>query len=494
MTCPEIRIRVLNPAKPNAAGSFVLYWMTATRRTRDNFALDRAIDWCVRLGKPLIILEGLRADYRHASDRHHAFVLDGMFDNARSVRGAAVRYAAYVEPEPGAGRGLLRELGRHAAVIVADRYPTFFHPAMTAALARGVEIRVEDVDSLGLFPLECAEGAFVSAYHFRRFLQKRVREYLAQPATTDPFDGRELVRPVDLPSSVLARWPEAALDDREGSRQGIARLPIDHAVPPTAALGGAAAAELALERFLAAGLPRYADDRSHPDDDIDSRLSPYLHFGHIASRRILDAIFETEDWDAARLADKVDGARAGFWGLGPNAEAFVDQLVTWRELGQIFAARRPDHESYAALPEWSRRTLAKHAADPRRPSYELATLESATTHDEVWNAAQRQLVGEGRLHNYMRMLWGKKILEWSPHPEEAHRRLVHLNDKYALDGRDPNSYSGIGWCLGLFDRPWAPERPIYGTVRYMSSDNTKRKLRVKNYLERWRDPRSRQKT
>jgi deoxyribodipyrimidine photo-lyase len=167
------------------------------------------------------------------------------------------------------------------------------------------------------------------------------------------------------------------------------------------------------------------------------------------------------------------------------AEAFCDQLVTWRELGFNFCARREDHLSYGSLPEWARRTLEAHAGDVRAPRYTREQLEQAATGDPLWNAAQRQLVREGRIHTYLRMLWGKKILEWSASPPEALETLIALNDRWALDGRDPNSDSGIGWVLGRYDRPWAPERPIFGTVRYMSSANTARKYRVRGYLERY---------
>ena len=168
-----------------------------------------------------------------------------------------------------------------------------------------------------------------------------------------------------------------------------------------------------------------------------------------------------------------------------GAERFLDQLITWRELGYNMCSKRKDYADFDSLPEWARETLQKHAPDPRPHVYSMADFEAARTSDPLWNAAQRQLVREGRIQNYLRMVWGKKILEWSPSPREALAIMIELNDKYALDGRDPNSYSGIFWTLGRYDRPWAPERPIFGKVRYMSSRNTERKLRLRNYLERY---------
>ena len=174
---------------------------------------------------------------------------------------------------------------------------------------------------------------------------------------------------------------------------------------------------------------------------------------------------------------------------GANAEQFLDQFVTWRELGYNFSSHRPgDYDSFESLPDWALETLATHARDERAVIYTLKDFASARTHDALWNAAQRQLVSEGRIHNYMRMVWGKKILEWSRTPEEALEIMIELNNRYGLDGRNPNSYSGIFWCLGRYDRPWGPERPIFGKVRYMSSENTARKLHVKEYLEKYGPP------
>jgi deoxyribodipyrimidine photo-lyase len=237
----------------------------------------------------------------------------------------------------------------------------------------------------------------------------------------------------------------------------IDALPIDHTVAPVPYAGGSIAARRALAEFVAHKLARYAD-RNHPDADASSGLSPYLHFGHIAPQEIL-----------ARIDD----------------EGFLDELLTWRELGFNFCFHHPRHDRLTALPAWAQATLARHAKDPRPERYTLADLERAATADPVWNAALRQLLAEGRIHNYLRMLWGKQILEWSASPKQALATMIELNNKYAVDGRDPNSYHGILWTLGLFDRPWGPERPIFGLVRYMSSAATVKKLRMKQYLARY---------
>ncbi|MEZ4468400.1 MAG: hypothetical protein R3F43_29185 [bacterium] len=226
-------------------------------------------------------------------------------------------------------------------------------------------------------------------------------------------------------------------------------------------------------------------ERSHPDADAASGLSPWLHFGHLSPIAVVAGIFDAEGWHPGRLG-KVTGARAGWWGLSATAEAFLDELVTWREVGFGFCYHRPDdYFAFDSLPDWARATLTEHAVDPRPVVYDRATLEAARTHDPLWNAAQTELVRTGRMQNYLRMLWGKKVLEWSRTPAEALDTLIELNNRYALDGRDPNSYSGIFWTLGRFDRPWGPTRPIFGTIRYMSSESTARKLKLKGYLARF---------
>jgi deoxyribodipyrimidine photo-lyase len=263
------------------------------------------------------------------------------------------------------------------------------------------------------------------------------------------------------------------------------RLPIDHGVPPAPLPGGSQAAQRTLREFLDRKLARYADQRNQPEDDVASGLSPYLHAGHISVHDVFCQTAARDDWHPARVTGRATGSAEGWWGASRPVESFLDELVTWREIGFNMCAQQEDYDQYDALPAWARETLDKHRRDPREHVYSLDQFEAAETHDPLWNAAQRQLRREGKIHNYLRMLWGKKILEWSRQPEDALQILIELNNKYALDGRDPNSYSGIFWCLGRYDRPWGPERPVFGTVRYMSSENTARKVRVRAYLARY---------
>lgn len=481
---PEIRVTPSNDAPVRPERDYVLYWMTSARRTRYNFGLQYALEQAAALRRPLIVLEALRVAYPWASARMHRFVLDGMLDNRARLEGARVAYYPYVEPSPGAGAGLLEALAARAARVVADELPCSFLPRMLRAAAGRLDVRLDRVDSNGLLPLRATEAAFPTAHAFRRHLHRALPDHLRHPPLADPL--QHLGLPVaPIPPEILARWPaasDALLADAPGA---LLALPVDHSVKPTGQRGGAAAGQVALARFVQERLDRYGEDRNEPGRDGASGLSPWLHFGQIAAHEVFDAVANREAWHFARLAPKPSGSRQGWWGMSPAAESFLDELVTWRELGYVFCHHRPDHERYESLPEWAQQVLAAHAADPRPQVYTAAELEAAETHDILWNAAQRQLVREGRIHNYLRMLWGKKVLEWSRTPQEAWDTLVHLNNRYALDGRDPNSYSGISWTFGRFDRPWGPRRPIFGTVRYMSSENTARKLDVESYLERW---------
>ncbi len=482
---PKLRVRAVNRAPIVGEGAYVIYWMIAQRRTRWNFGLQHAAWHAQRLGKPLLVFEPMRIGYPRANDRLHRFVLDGMRDNAARLAETSVRYLPWVEREPDQGRGLLVRLAARACLVVTDEYPTFFLPAMIERAGEQLAIRLEAVDGNGILPLQTSEASFARAHDFRRFFHRSAAPHLEAMPMADPLAGLALPRLARLPTLGSAG---PALSTRElDDDQLQASLPIDHGVAPSPLRGGARAGEQRLREFLAERLPRYAEGRNHPDDEVASGLSPWLHFGHVGVHELVARVFAREHWDASKLGDAraLRGAKLGWWGLGEAAEGFLDQAVVWRELGFHDCWHRPDHAEYDALPKWSRETLAKHAGDLRPYVYSREQLELAQTHDGLWNAAQRQLRAEGRIHNYLRMVWGKKILEWSASPREAWATMIELNDKWALDGRDPNSYSGIGWVLGRFDRPWGPERPIFGKVRYMSSDNTRKKLDLDRYLARW---------
>lgn len=482
---PPIRIdvRVDVPERPD--GDYVLYWMTMFRRRRSNFALQRAVEWAARLDRPLIVLEALRCGYPYASDRLHAFILEGMGDNARAFADGAATYFPYVEPEPGAGKQLLATLAKRACVVVGDEFPTFMLPRMTAAAGRQIDARFELVDANGLLPMRAAPKEFLVAVDFRRFLQRELPKHLVQFPRFDPLADVALPRLAELPKE-LDRWPRASDALLEARPEALARLPIDHAVGRGVMRGGAVAGAERLATFLGEKLGRYPDLRLDPMAEVTSRLSPYLHFGHVSSHEVVAALAQKEGWTPGRLSTTVSGKREGWWGMSAPAEAFLDEIVTWRELSYNLCFRRPDdHWTIAAVPEWARRTLAEHANDPKPHRYTAEEFEAGRTHDALWNAAHAQLVRDGWFHNRMRMLWAKKILEWSADPAEALRTMGTLMNKYALCGRNPNASSGYLWTLGRYDRPWGPVRPVLGTVRFLSTDLAAKKPEMRAFMERY---------
>jgi len=483
MVVPEIRIRAANDKPVRADGEFVLYWMTAARRRRANFGLQRAVELADELGRPLVVLEALRCDYRWASDRLHTFVLQGMADNSKDFADAGVQYLAYVEPKRGAGKGLLTALAARAAAVVTDDFPCFFLPRMVAAAASRLPVRLETVDGNGLLPMRVADRVFGRAYDLRRFLQKALPAHLGDFPAGDPLQGYA-AGAAKLPAEIARKWPIASAELLRAEPAALAALPIDHEVGPGAVHGGAVAGGATLRAFLARRLARYGEERSDPDADCASGLSPYLHFGHLSVHQVFAALAKREQWTRARIKPTQSGQR-GWMGMSDTAESFLDELITWRELGYNYCWQREDYEDFSSLPDWCKATMAKHADDPRAHMYTLEEFAASQTHDPVWNAAQRQLRTSGVMQNYLRMLWGKKVLEWSHTPAEAFATLVELNNRYALDGRNPNSYTGISWVFGRYDRPWAPERDVYGVLRYMSSANTVKKLKMKGYLAQW---------
>ena len=482
---PGIRVRRCNALPARQDGEFILYWMVASRRVTWNFAFDRAAEWAEKLRKPLIVLEALRCDYRWASDRLHSFLIDGMADNACRLEGTGVLYYPFLEFEPNAGRGLLGAMAAHACVVITDDYPCFFLPHMVAAAAGQVPIRMEAVDSNGLLPMHLADRAFSTAHSFRRFVQKNLPLHLCDFPKANALADLDFPPATALPREVAYRWPAMSADQLNRQCSFLGRLPMNHMVRPVAARGGNTSARALLRGFVRNKLDGYLDERNEPERNATSGLSSYLHFGQISAHQVFSEIMQREGWTPSHLAVRATGSRTGWWGAGEFVEAFLDQLITWRELGFNFCSQRTDYDRFTSLPEWALKTLRSHARDERSHVYTLDEFERAETHDPLWNAAQTQLLREGRIHNYLRMLWGKKILEWTRTPEEGLEIMVELNNKYALDGRDPNSYSGIFWCLGRYDRPWGPERPIFGTVRYMSSENTARKFRLKDYVRRY---------
>ncbi len=477
---PADRLRNANHAAVDPAGRYVLYWMLANRRPWWNHALEHAVLEAKRLGKPLVVVESMRTGFTWATLRFHRFAIQGMADNAAAFAGRPLTYLPHVEDQPGEVARLIRRLAQHAALVVADAYPCFLLPEMVEVLATASPVACTVVDGCGLLPL-AAGKACERAVDFRRMLQRELKPHLGSFPVEDPLRGIDLPR-LDGPLDLGGLRPSDPATLLAG---GITRLAIDQQVRPSPLTGGWRAAQACLRGFLADRLPRYADERSEVEADAASGLSPWLHAGHLSVHEVMASLWARDGWTPDRLAEKATGSKDGWWGLPPDSEAFVDELVTWRELGYHFCHHRPGFDTWESLPAWARRTLDDHAMDPREHRYSPDQFARGETHDPLWNAAQRQLVTEGRMPNYLRMLWGKKVIEWTSHPREALELLIELNNRYALDGCNPNSYTGIAWCFGRFDRPWAPIRPIFGSIRWMSSANTMRKQKLTAYIERW---------
>jgi deoxyribodipyrimidine photo-lyase len=474
----ENRVRAANEALVNPDGAYVLYWMIAHRRPGWSYSLQRAADHAQKLGKPLVVLEALRCDYRWNSARIHQFVIDGMADTRKAFEPHACTYYPYLEPELGHGKGLLKKLASEACVVVTDDFPCYFLPQMVKAAAAQCKVLLEAVDTNGLMPLKATPKAFDRAVDFRRFLQRNLEQHLDHPPLADPLKGLELPRH-NLSRELFERWPMAT------AKASAADFPVDQSIPSVDYKGGWKTGEAELHSFVHRRLSRYEEERSEPSRGVSSGLSPYLHFGYVSPHQVLHELALQEKWNPHKINGAATGKKAGWWGMSSNAEAFLDEIITWRELGYVYSHHNPEtYDRYDSLPAWALKTLEEHSRDERPHLYTLKQLDEAKTYDTLWNAAQRQLVGEGRIHNYLRMLWGKKVLEWSATPQLALKHLIELNNKYALDGRDPNSYSGIFWCFGRFDRPWF-DREIFGTVRYMTSDSTRRKFKVDAYIEKW---------
>ena len=490
------RLRVVNDKEVFVDGEYVLYWMIAARRFNYNAALEYAAKLAENYGKPLLVVEEISTSHKFANDRITSFVIQGMVENISIFKEHNIRFIPWVETPLSGPMGLLKTLAKRACLIVTDDFPTYYPLSATKAAGRSLNRKVIAVDSNGVFPMSWTSSAFSTAHSFRRFIHanfSRCRETWPQkvPINTD-YDysiNDDLYRSIIQECSVKIppyEWLWRCSEGGSTGKKALSTIDIDHNVQPVRqARGGRNTAAKKLAVFLKNRLYRYNVDRNNIEKPSVSGLSPWLHFGHISSIEIVGKILDSEKWTPENITTSRKGAREGWWGLPAGVESFLDQIITWRELGFNNAFHNPNHNKYESIPEWAKLTLSEHT-DDERMLYTFEQIENAETHDEVWNAAQQELLQTGIIHNYLRMLWGKRILEWAQTPEQAVEWMIELNDKYALDGRDPNSYTGIFWVLGRHDRAWGPERAIFGKIRYMSSENTKKKLKLKPYLQQFR--------
>lgn len=448
-------MRLLNDRPFHENAKYVLYWAQMNRRVDSNQALEFAAGLANQRGLPLLVYEGLTCWYPFASDRLHTFILEGVPDTERRLKQLGIGYVFHLRQRRGDPDNMLYRLAGEAAAVVTDDYPAFIARWHNARVPAKFDIPYYAVDASCIVPMSSFEKREYAAYTIRPKIKKLLPCYLR-----------------DLPNLRVHRKYEGGPPDfhtcvTESNIPALVQCcEIDHSVRPSPEFrGGSAQAEQRLKKFLRHKLRRYSNERNEPSANATSGLSPYLHFGHISSLQTARAVREY----------------AGKHKL--MADEFLEELIVRRELAFNFARHTDIVESLDNLPEWARATLAKHARDRRDPVYTRDEFECAHTHDPLWNTAQTELLLFGKIHGYYRMYWGKKILEWSESPEEALLTAIHLNDRYALDGRDPNGYANILWCFGLHDRPW-PERPIFGTVRYMSYEGMRRKTDVDTYIRR----------
>jgi deoxyribodipyrimidine photo-lyase len=455
---PE-RVRTLNQAPLRADGGYVLYWAQMNRRVESNHGFAFAAGLANEHKVPLLVYEGLTCTYPHASDRLHTFVMEGVPETAAALKRLGVGYLFYLRATRDDPNDVLYRLAAKALCVVTDDYPVFIAAAHNSRVPKRIGVAYFAVDSSCIVPMSRHEKRAYGAYTIRPKIRRELPVYL-KPVEAVPVKrswSDEL-----LPSGVRELRTEITHSNIAGLVAGCA---IDHSVRPSISFsGGYAPARRQLDVFLETKLFRYAGESNQPSKRATSDLSPYLHFGQISS---LEVALAVQDYAAEHKL---------------MAGEFLEELIVRRELAFNFARYTPDPESLSALPEWCRRTMSKHADDPRPVVYTPEQFERAETHDALWNATQKELLLRGKIHGYYRMYWGKKIIEWSPSYEQALRVMIHLHDVYALDGRDPNTYTNILWCFGLHDRSWG-ERPVFGQLRYMSLEGMRRKTKTEDYIK-----------
>ncbi|HEX5326599.1 MAG TPA: deoxyribodipyrimidine photo-lyase [Acetobacteraceae bacterium] len=442
------RLAELNDA-PERTGDYVLYWMQQSQRAAFNPALEVAIAAANRLGLPVLVGFGLTGSYPEANARHYAFMLEGLAETARDLQARGIAFVLRC----GAPDVVAIRLARHAALVVCDRGYLRLQKKWRAHVAAEAKRRVLQVEGDVVVPVGLVSSKHESAARTLRPKLLQLRDDFLHPLR------RERVR---VPADRLGMRSDVEFSDIAAL---LAQLRIDPSVAPVSSFrGGYAEARRRLLVFVTRRLERYAGTRAQLSEAQVSTLSPYLHFGQISPIEIALA---------ARKAEIGAEVRA----------AYLEQLVVRRELSMNFVNTVANYDRYECVPHWAWRTLEAHRGDRRQHLYGYDQLARAETHDQYWNAAMREMLSTGYMHNYMRMYWGKKVLEWSPSPEEGYATLLRLNDTYFLDGRDANSYANVGWVFGLHDRPW-PERPIFGKVRYMNAAGLKRKTDIDAYVQR----------
>jgi deoxyribodipyrimidine photo-lyase len=448
MIHPE-RVRKLND-RPLQKGRFVLYWMQASQRAEYNHALEYAARQANEQKLPVVTLFVLTDEFPEANLRHYTFMLEGLKELKGRLRERGISLLVL----RGSPDKEVVKMSRQASMVITDCGYLRIQREWRKEVAENALCPVVQVETDVVVPVEeaCPKEAY-SAAVLRPKINSQLRKYLV-PLSETP--AQRSLRSLDFKALDLGKSIAAILSS----------LSIDRTIQPVSHFqGGTAAGKRLLEDFIAKKLKNYGELRSDPSLDCVSHMSPYLHFGQVSPLYIAMQVQE-----AGRIPVK-------------TRQAYLEELIVRRELAMNFAHYNPAYDSFRAIPDWAKRTLKAHQRDKREYVYSQDELEEARTHDPYWNAAQKEMAITGKMHNYMRMYWGKKILEWSATPEEAFRLAVYLNNKYELDGRDPNSFTGVAWCFGKHDRPWG-ERKIFGQVRYMNDAGLRRKFKIDDYVKK----------
>jgi len=444
---PRVTVRRQGAPEPN--GSCVVYWMQRAQRALDNPALDLAVDVANMLRQPVVIFFAPVPFYPHANLRHYAFLAQGIPDIAERARKRGIGFVLRSYPQ----HSLVKFCDEvKASIVVGDENPMREPRQWREVVAKKLTVPLWTVDADVIVPSKLLEKEQYAARIIRPRLQQRLEQFVAAPR--NPKAKVEW----QAPRGLAALPDDGSIDITDGWKD------LDRTVQPVDSFrGGTAEALRLLDQFVRSKLATYPENHGKPEIDGTSRLSPYLHFGHIGPHTVMHAVLNSRAPQTAK-------------------DDYINQFLTWRELSINFVHFNAVYDSIECAPDWAHKTLAAHARDPRPILYTREQFESAQTHDDLWNAAQLQMLHAGWMHNYMRMYWAKKILEWSPSPAVAWQTALYLNDKYFLDGRDPDGYAGVAWAMGgKFDRPWF-ERPIFGTIRWMSGDAARKKFDADGYI------------
>ena len=443
------RVTVRRQGAPDPKGRCVVYWMQRAQRALDNPALDVAVDVANVLHQPVVIFFAPVPFYPHANLRHYAFLAQGIPDIAERARRRGIGFVLRRYPEHSLAK-FCDEV--KASIVIGDENPLRDPRRWRELAARKLSVPLWTVDADVIVPSKLLEKEQYAARIIRPHLRQRLKQFSALP------ENPRATVVWQTPRGLTALPDDGSIDITEGWND------LDRSVKPVESFrGGTSEALSLLKDFVQHKLAHYPENHGKPEIDGTSRLSPFLHFGHIGPHTVMHAVQKAKAPQAAK-------------------DDFINQFLTWRELAINFVHFNPLYDSIESSPDWAHKTLAAHARDPRPVLYTPEQFEHAETHDELWNAAQLQGLHAGWMHNYMRMYWAKKILEWSPSPAVAYQTAIYLNDKYFLDGRDPDGYAGVAWSMGgKFDRPWF-DRPIFGTIRWMSGDAARKKFDVGKYI------------